>query len=1190
MNNDKFETLSACEKKIDKIYLEALDFSLSNENNRNIAITGSYGTGKSTLWNSYSKVRKIQSINVSLGTYIDGIEKEEKKDVEKELYRIEEQIINHISAQIKRKKIPLSKYKFKANQLDNEFYSEVAGASALFLLLFSLNYFEKTSFMYMVIVIILAITFCYIIIRIIRNNKVDISKIKLHGAEFAMKKHGKSSVFDRDLSEIIYLIKSSDVKVFVFEDLDRFKDSRILNKLRELNILANANIEIDEVIRFIYMIDEKLFEAEVKTKFFDFIIPVLPVMNNENSGNELNILLDKETIKNKPNERTLQDLSLFVNDMRLLKNIVNEYIIWSDENLIKVEALGLDENKLLAMIFLKNIIPLEYTMLQSEEGIIYNILNNIENHKTERQKQINDEINNIDQKLNVDIGKKFLEYSADIPADVHIMHEKRSFYEVLNEWSKKKEEKKRIVSSNNYTFFNDFDTFISEFVSEETIEDWKSKEIEYPAVAEENKKKLRIDYEKISTYKTKRILSEMPDDSVEKLFNDIFNKQTEIKESKELKFIKFLILEGLINENYKSYIGYFKPGTIGINDKRFLLNNTVRENTDPFLSIENPNLVFERLKSAQFSNPCILNSRLFTYCLEKEEKVTILDMTFALCKYRIDDFASVLSRLDFNMTNIFVEYLIFPYVDILPQILAQTNNAKLKSSILLAVYSLKDIKKTQLEPFNKDMGECVEIFTRVQSNEQDVEMLYKNIIESGVKFIDIEVGGMKISRESISFIEKNDVYIPTLKNFSAISKAIVINSNSDFVTEIYENEQLSQSKKNLKQYLVIISKEYINNYTNLSCNQEFLVDILNCELDAEIVEKYISKSIVVLNDLKDINEERIEDGTMGMLFKKNKVKFTVENIPAYQELGTISDLNLAQYFNANENEFNFEFAKKLFSKNRTLSNELIIDKNLSQRNFEVILQDSNCDSIVLDNVLEKDRMEQIISEEKLQVNLSNSTLLIKSNLIQLLCKWLNNNQKKEEELKNFIIANIDNINPIQMTTLIEEIIDQNIIIDIMKSSVEEITLEKVDFSKEKVIEYIIENKASLENNKYIINRFESFPLKEEFVSYLTKDTTFDFIMPLYFSEFAIKNVNLDSEIKINVLFSNIQKGFCIDKVGKWLSCIQEVDSISEIFNNNKRPKERDFESNLQKEVISKLKEFCLISISKEGRIYKKNAK
>ena len=380
MNNDKFESLSACEKKIETIYLEALDFSLSNENNKNIAITGSYGTGKSTLWNSYSKERKVQSINVSLGTY----NMKKKTD----LYRIEEQIINHISAQIKRDKIPLSKYKFKGNQLERVFYSEVTGASAIFILLFCLKYLEKNDFMYIFIVSVLVVLFSYITIRIIRNNMIDISKINLHGTEIALKKQRNRSVFDRDLSEIIYLIKSSDVKVFVFEDLDRFKDSRILNKLRELNILANANIEIDEVIRFIYMIDEKLFEAEVKTKFFDFIIPVLPVMNSKNSENELNVLLNKETIKIKPSEKTVRNLSFFVDDMRLLKNIVNEYTIFSNDKLIKLKELNLDQNKLLAIIFLKNIVPHEFSMLQKSEGIIFCALNNIEEYRLEKKKKL----------------------------------------------------------------------------------------------------------------------------------------------------------------------------------------------------------------------------------------------------------------------------------------------------------------------------------------------------------------------------------------------------------------------------------------------------------------------------------------------------------------------------------------------------------------------------------------------------------------------------------------------------------------------------------------------------------------------------------------------------------------------------------------------------------------------------------
>ena len=36
-----------------KIYTEALDFAFSNNDIKNIAITGIYGAGKSTVWNTY---------------------------------------------------------------------------------------------------------------------------------------------------------------------------------------------------------------------------------------------------------------------------------------------------------------------------------------------------------------------------------------------------------------------------------------------------------------------------------------------------------------------------------------------------------------------------------------------------------------------------------------------------------------------------------------------------------------------------------------------------------------------------------------------------------------------------------------------------------------------------------------------------------------------------------------------------------------------------------------------------------------------------------------------------------------------------------------------------------------------------------------------------------------------------------
>ena len=124
-----------------KIYTEALDFAFSNSDIKNIAITGIYGAGKSTVWNTYVEQNKLDNIiTVSLGKYEDDLfanyinedievnsqensdilenEKQEinKEETDNNSNRIERQIINQILSQIKSKNIPLSKYKFKENK------------------------------------------------------------------------------------------------------------------------------------------------------------------------------------------------------------------------------------------------------------------------------------------------------------------------------------------------------------------------------------------------------------------------------------------------------------------------------------------------------------------------------------------------------------------------------------------------------------------------------------------------------------------------------------------------------------------------------------------------------------------------------------------------------------------------------------------------------------------------------------------------------------------------------------------------------------------------------------------------------------------------------------------------------------------------------------------------------------------
>lgn len=43
-----------------EVYTEALDYAFANKDVKNIAITGIYGAGKSTVWKTYVKERNLK--------------------------------------------------------------------------------------------------------------------------------------------------------------------------------------------------------------------------------------------------------------------------------------------------------------------------------------------------------------------------------------------------------------------------------------------------------------------------------------------------------------------------------------------------------------------------------------------------------------------------------------------------------------------------------------------------------------------------------------------------------------------------------------------------------------------------------------------------------------------------------------------------------------------------------------------------------------------------------------------------------------------------------------------------------------------------------------------------------------------------------------------------------------------------
>ena len=194
------------------------------------------------------------------------------------------------------------------------------------------------------------------------------------------------------------------------------------------------------------MIKDSLFFSKNRTKFFDFILPIVPIVDSKTSENKLVELLS--VVENKPDDNVIANISLYIDDMRLLKNVVNEYIVYS--KIIPLEEIDLSANNLFALITLKNVFPYEFDLLQEDKGFIRSIFDKLE---TERTTLINKYLTKIENKKdeiafinNKVADDKFELMSTMIPAGVSLYNSNNeSWSEYLKKWSKSPNEKVDIL-------------------------------------------------------------------------------------------------------------------------------------------------------------------------------------------------------------------------------------------------------------------------------------------------------------------------------------------------------------------------------------------------------------------------------------------------------------------------------------------------------------------------------------------------------------------------------------------------------------------------------------------------------------------------------------------------------------------------------------------------------------------------
>ena len=406
------------DKKHHGIYVEKLEQAIRNPKVRNIALTGGYGTGKSSVIQglierikSSEELRKIRPITISLPTIqiADEFAAEDNRT-----NRIQREIVKQLLYRSNTRKMRGSRYRrithVTAPQRVITCFIVAAFLTFTFWLLAEPDWHWHWSqggslWGYwqpiMVQAILWGLTFYTDWIWV---DKPTIKGLELGPTKLELEKNSSgSSYFDQCLNEIIYYFEVSGTNLVIFEDLDRFDDPYIFDALHELNELINISLgqerfteQKNPPVKFLYTTRDSIFEHKTKgiienadarythrleienrTKFFDAIVPIVPFSTSRNAYEYLKQLIDNSAFPIAIDRKLLEIVGSEISDYRLLANIVSEYQVFTERILTSwvgtenTEGFLNDHaNYLFAFIVYKNTHLTDYEKIQTGESNI----------------------------------------------------------------------------------------------------------------------------------------------------------------------------------------------------------------------------------------------------------------------------------------------------------------------------------------------------------------------------------------------------------------------------------------------------------------------------------------------------------------------------------------------------------------------------------------------------------------------------------------------------------------------------------------------------------------------------------------------------------------------------------------------------------------------------------------------------
>ena len=457
----------------------------------------------------------------------------------------------------------------------------------------------------------------------------------------------EDTYFDKYLHNVLYLFDQADADAIVFEDLDRYDVTLIFEKLREISDLAYSREKCGlrpkkKPLRFFYLIRDDVFTASDRSKFFDFIIPVVPFVDASNSCDQLLERFEKAGFEGLFTKRFLQDVSLYLGDMRLVSNIVNEFSVYHGR--LSGSGLATKPDRQLAMVICKNLYPGDFDLLQKGRGYVYALFEQKEKLLKEKKAEecIDSKIQELRQCLD-DAEKEPLESIDELNALYFPLAE----YEIIIDGVptsnlSRTELVRRILDKPNSVKYTHYAQYYSYYhkdtpalvVTEkratmETDEEYIRRKISIENQSAQRQRELLEEIWQLQKYKAKLatmslkeiILDLGPDDETNFWSPELPSYEPEnylkkIQNSKNFGLLKDLLRNGYIDENYAAYISYFYPNSLTVQDRNFLLSIADRAPLPPDYHLDRPDTVLDRLENADFFRQEVRNFDLLAHLLE----------------------------------------------------------------------------------------------------------------------------------------------------------------------------------------------------------------------------------------------------------------------------------------------------------------------------------------------------------------------------------------------------------------------------------------------------------------------------------------------------------------------------------------------------------------------------------------------